>query len=536
MFKKSFILLLIIFSIFSIFSTQASAYTTDDIEWKSSVDSTSLGWGDEVTNGDYVISVEDFNEDGYVHITISKDGEIVKFAPLKNGGSLIVDDEIKVYIKQVYPNINWEGEMIDPTVSIQIYRRGLSGFEITIETDASTYDIKDVSSPSKVTATITVKNSGHAEAMNVDLTINTGELVLNDGDLTHHYYSIEKGATTDPVTIKMDVPYLWDETSFSISADVIGYDIKGGEHTKTASKSVTIEKKWALISTKTMTENIYMGETAYVLVNIRNAGVCDLNSITVTDSVVDGLELKDSITLKKTISLKAGESTAELFEYSLKPLKPGTYTSPASVAEFTASNGKKYSVSSGTPAVEVNGPHITLTKSVSSSNVIPGTEITVTVKVDNTGDRDASVTASDSLPTGVSLVSGDIGFQEVMKKSSSKSYSYVIRMDAAGDVKLPSATASFIDLEGYKGEKISNMPVVSVVDPVTEPVTEPEPTTEGTDDTQPASSEPAQAENDNNGQSSSSSSPDEEQTEPGFEILLSGLALTSVYILFKRKN
>ncbi len=76
------------------------------------------------------------------------------------------------------------------------------------------------------------------------------------------------------------------------------------------------------------------------------------------------------------------------------------------------------------------------------------------------------------------------------------------------------------------------MPVVSVVDPVTEP----EPTTEGTDDTQPASSEPAQAENDNNGQSSSSSSPDEEQTEPGFEILLSGLALTSVYILFKRKN
>ena len=529
MFKKSFILLLIIFSVFFIFSTQASAYTTDDIEWKISVDSTSLGWGDEVTNSDYVIKAEDFTKDGYVYIKILKDGVEKQHAPLTTLGTLIDDDEIKVQVLSVNTDIDpWTDSMVNPTASIRIHRRGLPGFEITIDTDESTYDTKDLSSPSKVTATITVKNNGDAEAKNVDLTINTGGLVLNDGDLTHHYNSIEKGETTNPVTIKMDVPYVWDATSFSISVDTKGYCIKDTEHTKAASKSVTVEKKWALITTKTMTKNIYMGETAYVLVNIRNAGVCDLNSIMVTDSVVDGLELKDSITLKKTISLKAGESTAKLFEYSLKPLKPGTYTSPASVAEFTASNNKKYSVSSGTPAVEVNGPHITLTKSVSSSNVTPGTEITVTVKVDNTGDRDASVTASDSLPTDTSLVSGDIGFQEVMKKSSSKSYSYVIRMDTAGDVKLPSATASFIDLEGYKGEKISNMPVVHVVEPVTE--------TEGTGDTQPSSSEPAQAENDDNGQSTATSLPVEEETEPGFEALLSGLALASVYILFKRKN
>ncbi len=530
MFKKSIFLLL---TIFFIFSTQALAYTTDDLEWKTSVDSTSLGWGDSVTNGDYVIKAEDFTKDGYVYIKIFKDGLEKQHAPLKNGGSLTDDDEIKVYVISVDPDIDpWTDNMVDPTASIRIYRRGLPDYDITIETDEDSYDPKYLSSPSKVTATITVKNSGYAEAKNVDLTINTGNLALNDGDLTHHYYSIEKGATTDPVTITMDVPYLWDATSYSISADVIGYDIKGGEHTKTASKSVTIKEKWKLIATKSMTENIYMGETAYVLVNIRNAGVCDLNSITVTDSVVEGLELKDSITLKKTISLKAGESTDELFEYSLKPLKPGTFTAPASVAEFTAPNGKKYSVSSGTPKIEVNGPYITLTKSVSSSNVTPGTEITVTVKVDNTGDRDASVTASDSLPDGVSLVSGETGFHEVMKKSSSKSYSYVIRMDALGDVKLPSATASFIDLEGYKGEKISNMPVISVV----EPVTETEPTTEGTGDTQPTSSEPAQTDDDGNGQSTAPSLPVEEQTEPGFEALLSGLAIASVYILSRRKN
>lgn len=533
MFRKSLILLLIIISVFS---TQALAYTTDDIEWESSVTSKSLGWGDEVTNGDYVIKAEDFTSDQYAYIKIFKDGLEKQHAPLKAGGTLIVDDEIKVYVITVDPDIDpWTDNMVDPTVSIQIFRRGLPSFEITIDTDESTYDPKLLSSPSKVTATIEIKNNGDAEVKNVDLTINTGDLVLDNGDLTQHYYSIEKGATTDPITIKMDVPQLWDASSFSISADAIGYDIKGDEYTKTASKSVSIEKKWELIATKTMSEKVYMDETAYVLVSIRNAGVVNLNSITVTDSDFYGLEVKDSVTLQKTISLKAGESTSELFEYSLKPLKPGTYTAPAFVAEFTASNGKKYSVSSAAPKIEVNGPHITLTKSVSSSNVTPGDEITVTVKVSNNGNRDASVTASDSVPNGISLVSGDLGFQEVIKKSSSKSYSYVIRMDAAGDVKLPSATASFSDLEDYKGNRISNTPIVSVVDPATQT----EPVTDGTEvikDTQPASSESAQTDNENNGQSTAPPLPVEEKIEPGFEALLAGLALASVYILFKHKN
>ena len=526
MLKKYIISLLIIISIFSI---QALAYTTDDIEWKTSVESTSLGWGDSVTNGDYKISVDEFDKEGVVFITISKDG-VDKSDILGFGDEFIVDDEIKVTAISVDPDIDeWSGDMINPTTSIKISRRGLPGFEITIETDEDSYDLKDMSLPSKVTATITVKNNGYAEAKNVDLIINTSGLALYDGDLTHHYYSIEKGVTTDPVTIKMDVPYLWDATSFSISADAKGYDIKDAEHNGTGSKSVTIEKKWALIATKTMTENIYMDETAYVTVSMRNAGVCDLNSITVADSIVEGLELKDSVTLQKTISLKAGENTAELFGYTLKPIKPGTYTSPASVAEFTAPNGKNYSISSATPAVEVNGPYITLSKSVNSSNVAPGDEVTVTVKVDNTGDRDASVTALDSLPTDASLISGDTGFQEVMKKSSSKSYSYVIRMDAAGDVKLPSATASFIDLEGYKGDRISNMPVVSVVEPINE-------TEQTTGNTQSTSSGSAQTDNEDSGQTNYPSLPEEEKVQPGFEVLLSGLALVSVYVLVKRKN
>jgi len=525
MIRKSILLLLIITLGFC---TQTLAYTSDDIEWVSNVDSTTLHWGDSVTNGDYVITAEDFNEDAYVYITIHKDDQLLEFAPLHVGNSLSADDEIRVNVKSVATNIDsWTGNMVDPTAAIQIYRRGLPGFKITIETDEDSYDPKSYSSPPAITATITIENNGDAEVENVDLTINTGDLELTSGSLTHQFLSILKDQSADPVTVMMKVPILWDENSYTISAEAKGYDIKGAEYSGTGSRSVTVKQKWGMYLTKSMTEEIYMGDTAYVLINVRNSGICDLNLITVADSVIEGLELKDSVTLEKVISLKAGESTRELFRYALKPVTPGTYTAPAATAKFTAANGKEYTVSSDTPQIVINGPNIVLTKTVSSSNVVPEDEVTVTVNVQNTGNRDASVTVSDPadmLPANTTFVSGETGFKDVLKQGSSKSFTYIIRMDAEADVKLPAASASFVDLEGYKGEKISNMPVITVALPAETDTT----STGG----QTAPVQDGAAGQGNDGSAVAT----EEKTDPGFEAVLAGAAIACVYLLSRRKN
>jgi len=316
-------------------------------------------------------------------------------------------------------------------------------------------------------------------------------------------------------------------------AETKGADIKGIEHVYSDTESVTIEPKWGLYITKSITEEAYMSDTIHVLVNIRNGGTCDLNSIMVIDTMVEGLELKDNVILEKTISLKAGESTREFLSYTLKPMTPGTFSVPAATAKFTASNGEEYTVTSETSEIEINGPYIVLTKSVSSSNVAPGDEVTVTVNVQNTGDRDASVTVSDPsdmLPENVSFVSGETSFKNVVKKDSSSSFSYVVRMDAAGDVKLLAATASFVDMEQYKGEKVSNMPVITVTVPPTEG------STSSGDSTASADGSSGQGNVASSGQENDVTLGSEDQTEPGFEVIMAVSAFAGVYLLFRRKN
>ena len=524
MIRKSILLLLII--VFG-FCTLSSAYDSDDIEWVSD-ESFTLHWGDSETNDDYVIKAEDFNEDGYVYVTISRDGQILKSAPLHVGNSVSAEDEIQVYVKTVETNIDaWTRNMDNPTAEVEIFRRCLPEFEITIENDGDddSYDPKSISSPSTITATITVENIGDAEAKNVDLTIDTGGLEIVEGKLKHYFTSLDKEEVTDPVTIRLKVPLLWDETSYTITAEAKGDDIKGIEHVNNNTESVTIEPKWGLYISKSITEEVYMSETAHVLVNIRNGGICDLNSITVTDTMVEGLELKDNVTLEKTISLKPGECTKELISYTLKPVTPGSYTAPAATVKFTASNGKEYTETSETSKIEINGPYIVLTKTVSSSNVVPDEEVTVTVNVQNTGNRDASVTVSDPsdmLPENTSFISGETGFKDVVKKESSSSFSYAIRMDAVGDVKLPAATASFVHMEGYKGEKISNMPVISVTVPPTEGAASSGDTAAPAGDGAP-------------GQGNDATTGAEDKNEPGFGVLMA-VATFAVYLIFFRKN
>ncbi|MHC1576075.1 MAG: BatD family protein [Methanosarcinaceae archaeon] len=446
----------------------ASAYALDDIEWVSSIDSTTLHWGDTVTDDNYVIAAEDFNKEGFVHLTIKKNGELVHFASLQVGGSFdyrdnIDGEDVRIYVKGVDPDIDeWTGNPDDPTTEIQIYRRGLPELDITIETDEDTYDPKQISSPDVITATITVENNGDAKANSVEMTIDTNGLELDDGDLTHLFSTLEIGEVTDPVVVKLTVPHLWDQTDFEIKPIVECNDINNDRHEFNETKTVTVEEKAELIITKTITNEVYMGETVHVQVSIRNAGICRINSIEISDTIIEELELKDSVTLAKTISLNAGE-TQSLFQYSLRPISTGTFTAPAATAIFTASNGEEYEFESNGPAIEVNGPEIIITQNVDVSTIQPGEEITVTVTVKNDGNKDASVTVGSTIPDEAAFISGDKGFSQVLKGGSSESYTYVIRLDEEGMVKLPAATATFIDMEDYRGEKISNTPVVTVI-------------------------------------------------------------------------
>lgn len=201
--------------------------------------------------------------------------------------------------------------------------------------------------------------------------------------------------------------------------------------------------------------------------------------------------------------------------YSIKPLETNIngFTIPAASAKFTVNN-KPYSASSQTPTVIVNGPKILLNKTVDKPVVNITEDVTVTVSVNNVGNIVTKAEVKDSLPDGVSLVSGSTSLASTpLELNTPQVFSYTIRMDKEGEIKLPAAIANYTGIE-YRGTTrsvlSSERPVITVIDPSKITPT-PTPTTTET---------PAPTPQENTATPSPTNTPEPTPTPvtPGFEI------------------
>jgi len=516
-------------------ATTASAYTLDDVEWDASIDSATLHWGDSVEDNGYTITAEDFQKDGHVYISISKNGQTVKHGALLVGDNLEYRDteegkDIRVHVNKVEVNIDeWTGNMEDPTAEIKVYRRGEPEFDISIDTDQDEYD-PGITSETEMEVTLQIKNDGSAKAEDVQLTVDPAGMDVVEGDLTKTISSLEIDESTEEYKLTLKVPHLWEETDLDIVATVRGYDINGDLHESEEIKTVTIAPKVELVITKSMPEKIYMDETARVSVSIRNNGIYDVSDIVVVEELFDHMELLDDLNLKKKLSLQAGE-TIKIFEYSLKPTKSGEFKAPATIASFKAPNGKTYEYESNEPEIEINGPVISVTQSTDSLTVRPSDEVKVSVKVSNKGNRDASVNAASEIPEDVTFVSGETGLNQVIPKGESKSYSYIIRAGNDGNFTVPAVKASFIDMENYKGKRVSNTLQFNVTNISTQDV--------ATDTSNKADSQASGDDGDDNsifsnegsnGGSGTGENNENTKAQPGFGALMAIFVLAGIYL------
>ena len=102
--KKIVLIGLLTVCIFSILSMTASA--ADNIEWVEKKDGAKLYWGETINIDGYDVKAEDFNEEGMVFVSISKDGEKLKTSPLTAGLEFEYNDEI-IYPDKVRINLNY---------------------------------------------------------------------------------------------------------------------------------------------------------------------------------------------------------------------------------------------------------------------------------------------------------------------------------------------------------------------------------------------------------------------------------------------
>lgn len=467
--------LIALLAVFFISAFSMTAFAEEDIEWVEKQDGTTLYWGDTVTVNGYVIKAEDFNDNKQVFVSISKDGEKLKTSPLSAGLEVVYDERLKVYAQEVDPNyetIKKDGKEFktgnwNPYAKLDILIKGEPEFDIDIETKKDTYDSKSTRD-SEIDVSIEIKNDGDAKAENTVLTIDTAGMEVLKGKTKYTLGEILKDETLEPVNLTLKAPKTWDDTDLNITAKITCEDVRDEKYEDIGFKVIKIEKKWGLVISKVITRNNHMGKPIHISVNVRNEGLCDLEDIELKDSIAPETHLQKDAVLEKTLSLKPGELAEKVFEYNLIPEKPGEFTFPKTTATFILPNGQNGEAgSNNSEKVKIYGPEISVTKTINRQQLDSGDELTVTITVKNTGNVDSSVTVTDTVPQEAKLISGETTFKQILGSGGgSKAVTYILQMHKEGEIHLPACKASFLDLDEYSGEVISDTPVVYVGVPI----------------------------------------------------------------------
>ncbi|WP_340818477.1 hypothetical protein [Methanolobus sp. WCC4] len=209
-------------------------------------------------------------------------------------------------------------------------------------------------------------------------------------------------------------------------------------------------------------DEIYIDERAYFTLEMKNKGDDSFGRVTVTKELPVEFVLDPDADPVWNVSFDPYEK--KILEFSIKALKPGSYDL-AGTSITVEHEGRTYSRELNNSTLDVHGPFITASKSLSSTAVDVNGNVDVILDIVNEGDRAAHVTVSDQLPLGAVLLDGDTGMSRVLKAEDNISLSYSMRMDKIGDVTVPPAQIRFVDSKEYEGTVYSEKMLMKVRDP-----------------------------------------------------------------------
>lgn len=464
--------LLKVFIIFFVLSgciDYSSAFETSQLQWDYGISGklqrgeviTYRGYSFEViafpppVESDKYKSIPDEPVDPYVGLKISKNGIIIDNIVLGLAEYYICPDgDLKVTAKEL-PSQNskdWLFESYNPWAIIQINPRGIPRLEVLVTTDDNEY--VSTSNP-EIVATVTLKNTGSADVVNVDMNIDA-QLAVRKGNLNYHYERVRKGEVILE-TITFSPPIFMEKKSQNITANIRGYDVKGITYNAKFIKNISLisEPDQILHLRKSSKTKTYLKDNLLISLSLKNNLKYDLKNVSITDSIPDSFELIGNNSLHWLVDIPANSEWD--FRYNLKPRQPDTdgIILPAAKAEFKI--GKEfYKLRSDKPRIVVYGPKIVLRKQTDVSEIKAGDTLKVTVIAENKGNTPTKVTIKDNLPKDATLVSGITAYEEFLEANKNASFSYILKFSSNESFKLPSASADYYEL-GSEGRKINTM-------------------------------------------------------------------------------
>ena len=264
-----------------------------------------------------------------------------------------------------------------------------------------TVDKESVKIGDTLTYTISVKNNGDkvAKAIIYD-NVPEGTVLLNkDNNEDENTKKLTWRVTVEPgetENVEFTVRVKAEKGTIKNSAIVNG---KTTEETETGIINITGKKEVDKVEAK-------VGDTLTYTITLTNSGNAD-GTVTVTDEIPTGTRIKDENTTgynKETntmtwsnVEVKAGKSVELTLEVEVKDDTTDTVKNVAKI------DNKEIPEKPETKVANITG-----TKTVDKTEAKVGDTLTYTIALTNNGNADGTVTVTDEIPTGTTLVADSI--------------------------------------------------------------------------------------------------------------------------------
>ena len=185
------------------------------------------------------------------------------------------------------------------------------------------------------------------------------------------------------------------------------------------------------------------GKSYYVTNTLQNSGNRTVH-VALSDST--GSHFKTNSTLNWEFNLSSGDT--EVVSYQIQAKSPGENLAlPPSEVSYILEN-KKYKVFSESPIADVVGPFIEVKRSVSTTRVAPGKEVSVSIELMNSGNAKAKVSWQDKVPEGAKLNHGRLSGSFMLLPGEKQKAEYIIQCLRPGEIRLPPTEIVYRDVWG----------------------------------------------------------------------------------------
>ncbi|ADI73012.1 conserved repeat domain protein [Methanohalobium evestigatum Z-7303] len=399
--------------------------------------------GDELKNGNYTVQVKEFKKKEVVLEVSNPYKKNIFTDNYKEAESRKYYNEFMVRVASLYPEKG--------IVYLETYRPGNPDFSIDILNNKDSYN------PNKtIEYKVLVENIGNIPVQEVKLESSSNNGKIAQPVMVRNVIDQNKSKIF-PVMI--DPPNNPIGENMATSFVVSGRDYRGNTYTdsKTVSTHINsymkIEKEISKEDVTLYREN--KNDTVQVSLIIHNMGKSK-KLLDVTDEIPDSFTLIGNDSLEKSVVVNS-DSTKKV-TYQIKPTKPGRYTLKPAVLEWV-DEGNKYTTESSEKEIDVHSSWVQVDKSLSSDSINISNNVEVTINIENTGNRIANISFTDSIPEGLNLVSGDLQWSGKVGPKADKEITYTITTNESGRYVLPELE---VDINNNQTKAISNSAILYV--------------------------------------------------------------------------